>query len=121
MICDGQTKITLFIHCICMDFLLFLHVFFVCCMYFYTSLTVETFGKSWCFPSFRSSVYISIIVHCFTSERRISFPVVFSVPGFSHQVSSSLRFTDLFLDFARKKSVEFLKIQKANFFPTTSQ
>lgn len=87
-------------------------------------LTGETFEKSWCSLTFRSSKYMSIIMYCFLYEkkkRRISLPVVFSVPGFSHQVSSSLRFMHLFLDFVRKKSVEFLKIQKANCFFTISQ
>lgn len=80
-------------------------------------LTGETFGKSWCSTSFKSSKYLSIIIYYFPyKKKRMSLPVVFSVPQFSHEVSSSLRFMQLLLDSARKKSVEFLKIQKANFF-----
>lgn len=52
-----------------------------CCVFLYFSwlayifmhnlpLTGETFGKIWCSPSFRSSEYMSIIVHCFPSETK---------------------------------------------------
>lgn len=118
------TKITLFTRCICVYTYIEIYInrifrcffmYFSCLACIFMHVTGETFGKSHCSPCFRSSecVYFWILLS-FWNKRKISFPIVFSVPGFSHKVSIFLRFSQLFLDFARKKSVEFLKIQVEN-------
>lgn len=124
-----MTNKNYFLHTVCVHvhiykyiytlFSAFFHIAFMSSIHFHASFTSfrRNISENLVEASLgvRFSVCISMLVASLFWNQ-ISFPVIFNVPGFTHQFLTSLRFTHLFLNFMGKKSVEFLKIHKAKHF-----
>lgn len=128
------TKITLFTHCIytyiyieiyTYDFLPFFHVAFMSWIHFPASFTSyrRSFWEKLVEASLdlRFSAHISMLVHpSLLKPKRISFPVVFSVPGFNHQFFSSWGSHTCFWILWGRSVLNFWSYKKQILFPTAS-